>query len=206
MPRAYIRVHPGPFSTTIIPRGDLIMKIQKLFAIVLAGSLAIAMSACGSTETAAEKGTDTAAADTTTETADTTTDGNTDLGGTDNTDNSGNTDTNTDIGGNNGGTSNCAAMADFNTCANCFAQENPSGAQAYSGALVQQCLCTNECEADCATECTEQGASEFSDTCNTCFETVANDQQSGCIQGFSGQCQADQNCLAFVQALQTCPQ
>ena len=67
------------------------MKIQKLFAIALAGSLAIAMSACGSTETAAEKGTDTAAAETTTDTADTSTDSNTDLGGTDNTDNTDNT-------------------------------------------------------------------------------------------------------------------
>jgi hypothetical protein len=179
------------------------MKIQKLFAIALAGSLALALSACGSSEPAA-KTDDTAAADTSTDTTDTT-DTNTDLGGTDNTDDTDNTD-NTDIGGNNGGTSNCASMADFQTCANCFAQENQAGAQAYMGAMVQQCLCTNECETDCAAECTDQGQSEFSDTCTTCFDAAAADQQSGCITGFSGQCQADQNCMAFVQALQTCPQ
>lgn len=180
------------------------MKIQKLFAIALAGSLALALSACGSSEPAA-KTDDTAAADTSTDTTDTT-DTNTDLGGTDNTDDTDNTDNNTDIGGNNGGTSNCASMADFQTCANCFAQENQAGAQAYMGAMVQQCLCTNECETDCAAECTDQGQSEFSDTCTTCFDAAAADQQSGCITGFSGQCQADQNCMAFVQALQTCPQ
>ena len=179
------------------------MKIQKLFAIALAGSLALALTACGSTEPAAEKGTDTAAADTTGTTD--TTDTNTDLGGsTDNTDNTDNTDTNTDIGGNTG-SSNCASMADFNTCANCFAQENAAGAQAYSGALVQQCLCTNECQNDCTAECADPAA-EFSADCNTCFDAAANDQQSGCITGFSAECQADQNCMAFVQALQTCPQ
>ena len=203
MPRAYLGVPSLNLSTNTIQR-ELNMKIQKLFALALAGSLALAMTACGGTETAADKGnTDTAAADTTTNETTDSTDTNTDLGGsTDN--NTDNTDTNTDIGGNTGA-SNCASMADFNTCANCFAQENQAGAQAYSGALVQQCLCTNECQNDCTAECADPAA-EFSATCDTCFQAAANDQQSGCLTGFSSQCQADQSCMAFVQALQTCPQ
>ena len=96
MPRAYIGYTQAHSRRPLFPRGDLIMKIQKLFAIALAGSLALALTACGSSEPAA-KTDDTAAADTSTDTADTTTDNNTDLGGTDtNTDNTDNTDTNTD--------------------------------------------------------------------------------------------------------------
>ena len=101
----------------------------------------------------------------------------------------------------------CSDAGSFDLCAQCLAEENPAGAEAYSMAVIDNCYCAN----DCAESCTDFALIQVVKPClqlecETCVGTVGQDQNSACIQGFSADCGADASCLDFANALQTCPQ
>ena len=178
------------------------MKLNALTSAALIVALGL-FTACGSEE-APKAGTDTAtetAGDTTdtgaTNGTDTnTTDNNTDMGGTDN---------NTDIGGDNANDASDCTQAGQG-CFECFAQADMAGYQAYVGALVENCLCNNECQAECTDACVDPQQMTTGSDCETCFNGVAGDQQSGCVSGFMSECQADNTCITFATNVQGCPQ
>jgi hypothetical protein len=101
----------------------------------------------------------------------------------------------------------CTDAGSFDLCAQCLAEENPTGAQAYSLAIVDNCYCANDCAESCADFCADtSGATPPSADCDSCVNTVGADQSSACIEGFSAECGADASCLDFANALQSCPQ
>lgn len=87
-------------------------------------------------------------------------------------------------------------------CYSCVADENPAGAQAYNNYLFEHCVCANECETDCADTCADPN--NVTQECNSCIDTVGQDQNSACVQDFGAACQADSSCIAFAQAIQAC--
>ena len=104
-------------------------------------------------------------------------------------------------------TGGCADEANFNDCAECLVNENPTGYQAYAMALIDNCYCENDCATSCSSFCSDStGQTAPSSECETCVDGVASDQNSACIQGWSADCGSDANCMAFVEALNTCPQ
>ena len=185
------------------------MKFNGIIVVALIAALGL-FTGCGSDETPKE-GTDagaetsdatngTDATDTNTTETDTT-DNNTDAGNS--------TDNNTDIGGtggSNGGATDCTQAGSGDACYQCYAQQDAAGYQAYVGAIVQECLCSNECQADCAAECADPSTLAEGSACNTCFSATTSNQQSACLQGFSAACQADNTCLTFAMNVQNCPQ
>ena len=101
----------------------------------------------------------------------------------------------------------CSDAGSFDLCAQCLADENPAGYQAYSVAVIENCYCANDCADTCTDFCADtSGQTMPSAECETCVGTVGADQTSACIQGFSADCGADASCLDFANALQTCPQ
>ena len=101
----------------------------------------------------------------------------------------------------------CTEAGSFELCAQCLAEENPNGAQAYSLAVVDNCYCANDCAETCTDFCADAtGQTVPSAECETCVNGVAADQESACIQGFSADCGADASCLDFATELQSCPQ
>ncbi|MBI4701768.1 MAG: hypothetical protein HY744_11525 [Deltaproteobacteria bacterium] len=100
----------------------------------------------------------------------------------------------------------CADEANFQDCANCFAEENPDGANAYVQAIVDNCLCANECKEECAAECKDPNSLKDGTPCSTCFDETTAKQDSACIQGFVASCKADQSCIDFATSLQDCPE
>ena len=101
----------------------------------------------------------------------------------------------------------CSDAGSFDLCAQCLAEENPTGAEAYSMAVIDNCYCANDCADSCTDFCADtSGQTMPSAECETCVGTVGSDQNSACIQGFSADCGADASCLDFANALQTCPQ
>ena len=165
------------------------MKFNGIIVVALIAALGL-FTGCGSEE-APKEGTNS---------EDTTggADNNTDMGGTDN---------NTDIGGSGGGNStDCTQAGSGDACYECFVQQDMAGYQAYVGQIVQNCLCANECEADCTAECADPSTLAEGSACNTCFTGATSNQQSACLQGFSTGCQADQACLSFAMNVQNCPQ
>ena len=175
------------------------MNFNGIIVVALIAALGL-FTGCGSTETAKE-GVDTedTSGDTNTNTDTTntdTTDNNTDVSGTDN---------NTDIGGDNtNGASDCTQAGEG--CFECFAEADMAGYQAYVGALVENCLCNNECQADCTDACVDPQQMTAGSACETCFNGVAGNQQSGCVTGFMTQCQADNACITFATNVNGCPQ
>ncbi len=182
------------------------MKFNGIIVVALIAALGL-FTGCGSEETPKE------GTDNTEETAGTTdgTDANTDATDNNTTDNNtdAGTDNNTDIGGtggNNGGATDCTQAGSGDACYQCFAQQDTAGYQAYVGQIVQNCLCANECEGDCAAECADPSTLAEGSACNTCFTQTTSNQQSACLQGFSAGCQADNTCLTFAMNVQNCPQ
>ena len=92
-------------------------------------------------------------------------------------------------------------------CFECFANENPTGYNAYATAVIGNCYCGTECGEECTDFCASgaDGSVQPSTECGTCFNTVTADQNSACIQGFSAECQADANCVSFANDVNTCP-
>ena len=91
-------------------------------------------------------------------------------------------------------------------CFQCFATENPAGAQAYQDAVIGNCYCANDCAEACTDFCADDTlATPPTAECETCVGTVGNDQSSACIQGFSAECQANADCLDFAMNVQECP-
>ena len=179
------------------------MKFNGIIVVALIAALGL-FTGCGSEE-APKEGTDNTEATAGTDNTDTNTDA-TDNSTTDNnTDTS--TDNNTDIGGTGGGNStDCTQAGSGDACYECFVQQDMAGYQAYVGQIVQNCLCANECEADCAAECADPSTLAEGSACSTCFNGATSNQQSACLQGFSTGCQADQACIAFAMNVQNCPQ
>lgn len=102
---------------------------------------------------------------------------------------------------------NCTDAASFDLCAQCLAEENPMGAQAYSLAVLENCYCANDCAESCTDFCADEtGQTAPAAECETCVSGVAADQNSSCIQGFSADCSADAGCVDFATQLQSCPQ
>ena len=101
----------------------------------------------------------------------------------------------------------CTDAGSFELCAQCFSEENPTGAQAYSLAVIDNCYCANDCADSCTDFCADSsGATPPSTDCESCVNTVGADASSACVEGFSAACGADASCLDFANALQTCPQ
>ena len=101
----------------------------------------------------------------------------------------------------------CTDAGSFELCAQCLAEENPNGAQAYSLAVIDNCYCANDCAETCTDFCADStGQTPPSAECETCVSGVGADQESACIQGFSADCGADASCLDFATDLQSCPQ
>ncbi len=98
----------------------------------------------------------------------------------------------------------CTDEADFNSCAGCFAMQNPDGSSAYGQAIVSSCYCANECAADCMSGCADPSTIQQGDACDTCLNQVTGDQNSACVQGFGTACQANPSCLSFATSLQSC--
>ena len=90
-------------------------------------------------------------------------------------------------------------------CFECFANENPTGYNAYVGVLINNCYCGTECSEACTDFCaTGDGSVAPSAECDTCVGAVANDQNSACIADFSAACQADPECLSFANETSVC--
>ena len=102
----------------------------------------------------------------------------------------------------------CADLATFDECANCFAQENATGYSAYATSLITYCYCGVECGESCTDFCASggDGSVQPSADCNTCTGEVTASQDSQCITDFGAACQADANCMSFVNDINTCPQ
>ena len=179
------------------------MKFNSIIVVALIAALGL-FTGCGSSETTKE-GADTGA-DTseTTDGTDATDTDTTNTGTTDNNTDAG-TDNNTDIGGTGGGNSTDCTQAGEG-CFECFAQADMAGYQAYIGALVQNCLCSNECQAECTDACADPQQMTPGSACETCFNGVAGNQQSGCVTGFMAECQANTSCSTFAMNIQGCPQ
>ena len=178
------------------------MKFNGIIVVALIAALGL-FTGCGSEE-APKEGTNsedtTGGADNNTDMGGT--DNNTDNGTTDNNTDMGGTDNNTDIGGSGGGNStDCTQAGSNDACINCFIQADPAGFQAYNTAITTNCLCANECQDSCTSEC---GGQQGDGSCQTCLDGLGQD--SACGQGFSASCQADQACLSLVMNLQSCPQ
>jgi hypothetical protein len=100
----------------------------------------------------------------------------------------------------------CTALSS-QECFECFANEDIDGYTAYSTSVVTYCYCGVECGTDCADFCaSEDGSVTPAAECDSCVTSVGNDQSSQCIQDFSAACNADSDCVAFANAVQTCPQ
>ena len=98
----------------------------------------------------------------------------------------------------------CSDSSSFDECFQCLANENPGGYEAYVTAVISNCFCGNECGSVCGDFCS--GASdEPTAECQSCFDTVAADQNSECIQGFSADCGASADCVDFANGLGECP-
>jgi hypothetical protein len=96
----------------------------------------------------------------------------------------------------------CVDYPDFQSCANCYAAENPTGAEAYNQGIVDNCLCANECVSVCTAECANPAT--LTAGCEQCVNGLG--PQSRCVQGFGNQCRAKPECLQFAGSLQSCPQ
>lgn len=100
----------------------------------------------------------------------------------------------------------CTDAGTFQECAQCFAAENPAGAQAYDSIVIAECYCGTECGTDCADFCSTSDINALTAECDTCFQGVAQDRNSACISGFQTECSANADCVAFATDLQACPQ
>ena len=101
----------------------------------------------------------------------------------------------------------CSDLSTFDECAQCLAQENMTGYSAYASSLITYCYCGAECGDSCTDFCATggDGSVQPSAECNTCTSEVTGSQESQCITEFSAACQADADCMQFVNDLNTCP-
>ena len=66
-------------------------------------------------------------------------------------------------------------------------EENQTGAETFLTALDANCICSNECQTDCAASCGNPNAAP-SPTCDTCLNTTLGNQQSVCFTQFMAAC------------------
>lgn len=95
----------------------------------------------------------------------------------------------------------CADEASFNDCAQCFAEENTAGYQAYANFAVTDVYCGETCGTTCEATCSS--GSTPTDECGACASALGS--SSAEIQQFLADCQADSDCLAFLTSLEECP-
>jgi hypothetical protein len=100
---------------------------------------------------------------------------------------------------------NCAAQPTFDLCYDCFANQNPAGANAFTSSVVQACFCENECQTSCTAECADPSVLMSGTPCNNCFTAAVNDPNSGCQSDYANYCGASAPCVQFVNDVQSCP-
>jgi hypothetical protein len=90
-------------------------------------------------------------------------------------------------------------------CFECLIALNPAGSQAYVQAFYDNCACTPFCQMACSMECSAPPTFDVSAPCSDCINEIANDPGTGCIDGFSEDCQSNPACINFLNDLQNCP-
>ncbi len=139
-----------------------------------------------------------------------------DGGGNTTTTTTGMTTTGTTTTGTTTSTGSCAQMPDFETCVDCYCNEDAAGCNAAIGHIIDNYYCGQSCGPtsagmECNTFCmdTSQMPDMACDDCSlaiNCQNAAPGSPAEADCQGYADECSADPACIQFVQKLQGCPQ